>query len=175
MQENRTNPLVIGCVIAFGFIVIAVALLLGIFIYGIKSGALASIEALPADKIPQRQLNDISTIISLRPNEKILYFYSSAMTVSGDGNLFTNERVVSYTVEEGQHQVFSADYGEIQSVTLHRSDSWIEDSTLEVLLNDGTTIVLWVSPENDKDVDFHAKLQEQMESHHVLQKDGLSR
>jgi len=163
MDDRKLSPTWFGCVAVVGLISLLLIAMFAFVLYGIGSGRLASIEALPQGKIPATQLSQISQIVSLRPNERVLYFYSAAMTPSGDGNLFTNERVISYTTDYGPLEVVDADYDEIQGATLNRSDSWLDDSTLDVLLKDGTTITLWVSSEKDRDVDFHAKLVEQLE------------
>ena len=163
MDERRLNPIVVGCLAVVGFLSVGAIVFFAAVLYGLSSGRLASTEALPKGKIPARQVQEIANLVGLRPNEQILYFYSAAMTVSGDGNLFTNERVVSYTTDYGPLEVFDADYDEIESATLTRSTTWLGDSTLDVLLKDGTTITLWVSAENDRDKDFHAKLMHQLE------------
>jgi hypothetical protein len=174
MDERKRTPILVVLLAGVGVLAIGVALLLGAVFYGISSGRLASIEALPQGMIPSRQLTEISKIVQLRPNEQVLYFYSAAVTVAGDGNLFTNERVVSYTTDEGPLEVFEAEYDQVESATLHRSGSWLDDSTLDVLLKDGRTITLWVSPEQGLDVDFHEKLLAQLERHREAKRAGSS-
>ncbi|QDT03328.1 hypothetical protein K227x_17100 [Rubripirellula lacrimiformis] len=169
MQNPKSSSLLIGCFAIGGLVAIVFGILFAVVLYGISSGRLASLEALPQGRIPANQLAEVSQIVSLRPNEQILYFYCAAMTVADDGNLFTNERVISYTTDDGSLSVFDAEYREIESAELRRSGTWLDESTIDVLLKDGTALMLWVSPENDGDKDFYAKLIAQLERHHATQ------
>ena len=169
MNERRVPAVLIGCLAIVGLFATGFMLLFGAVLYGLHSGHLASIEALPQGKILANQLAEISRIVGLQPNEQILYFYSAAVTVSGDGNLFTNQRVISYTAENGPLDVFDAEYDEIQSVVLPPSGSWLDDSIIEVVLHDGTALTLWVSAEQGRDKAFHAGLMKQLQSHRASQ------
>ena len=79
------------------------------------------------------------------------------------------ERVISYTTDYGPLEVYSAEYDEVDTATLRRSRAWMDDSTLDVVLKDGSTLTLWVSPEKDRDKDFHARFTAQLERHRAPQ------
>ena len=165
MEDRDKNTFSIGCLCLLALVVVAVLVTFGFLAYGLSSGRLASTAALPQNKIPKNQLSEIARIVNLRPNEKVLYFYSATMTVSGDGNLFTDGRVISYTNDEGPLQVFDADYAEIKDVTFHPSDSWLDDSTITITLLDETTFDLWVSNESGRDKTFYDRLVQEWKRH----------
>jgi len=158
MEDQKKNYFAVGCVALLAVALLAAITFLGFVGYGLSTGNLAATAALPQNKIPQNQLRKIAQIVNLRPDEKVLYFYSTTMTVSGDGNLFTNERVISYTNDSETLRVFDATYSEIEDITLASSTSWLADSTITITLEDGTMFDLWVSTESGRDKVFHARL-----------------
>ena len=159
MEDLNKSSFTVGCAIYLTIFSIAIFVLLGIVWYGVSSGWLTSTAAIPQNKIPKKQLREIDHIVGLGPTEIVLYFYSTTMTVSGDGNLFTNERVISYT----DFQVIDATYGEIEEITFNQSTSWLEDSTIAIFLLDGTTFSLWVSTESGRDKEFYNRLVQEWE------------
>ena len=158
MEDRKENSFTIGCVALLAVALFAALTFLGFVGYGLSTGNLADTAALPQNKIPQNQLSKIAQIVNLRSNENVLYFYSTTMTVSGDGNLFTNERVISYTNDSESPQVYDATYSEIEDITFTPSTSWLDDSTITITLEDGTTFDLWVSTESGRDKAFHDRL-----------------
>jgi len=167
MKDRNDNRFSIGCGGLLALAAIALFVILGILAYAFSSGRLASTAALPQNKIPKNQLDEITRIVNLRPTEKVLYFYSATMMVSGDGNLFTNDRVISYTNEGGSLQVFEATYEEIKDLSFSPSNSWLEDSTITITLQDETMLDLWVSTESGRDKDFYQRLMQEWKRHHV--------
>ncbi len=165
MAERSRNRFSIGCVTLLAFALIAMLGTVGFVWYGLGSGRLASTAALPQNKIPQNQLTEIRRIVGLRPSENVLYFYSATMTVIGDGNLFTNERIISYTSDSTSSQVTDAAYDEVEDIAITPSTSWLDDSTITITLRDGTTFDLWVSTESGRDKGFYDRLIQEWKRH----------
>ena len=96
----------------------------------------------------------------------MLYFYSSALfSIRGDGNLFTDQRVISYQEYDGELELNDAVYDAIASIDFEPSDSWLDDSTITITLDDGSWFVLYVSKESNGDKTFYEKLVELWKRH----------
>ncbi len=98
----------------------------------------------------------------LLDNEKVLSFYSSGLwSIREDGNLLTDERVVSYEVQGGEKYFAAVPYTEIADIEVTFSQSWFEDTQIVVTTNDGEDIYLIVSPEEGGDRAFVGLLRAQ--------------
>jgi hypothetical protein len=153
--------LLLGCGTLVGLGLLALVAVLVAVGVGIETGDVPDTAALPAGKIPPRTIARLRSLGIVEPGETVLYFYSQAMwSVEGDGNLFTDRRVISYQKdEEGGLELFSATWDRVDDLTFENSDSWLEDSTITVFTDDGNWFVLLVSAEGGRDDDFYAKLE----------------
>ena len=144
--------LIVAASIALAFI--AIVTLFGFVGLGLMTGRVADTKVLPGNKLPSRVAQTVTASAGLAPGERILYFYSSAMTPKGDGNLLTDKRVISY-VDDGTNPWcdFIA-VGDIASVDFTRSESWLDDSTVVVTSSDGSQLTLYASGEGGGDVRF---------------------
>ena len=129
-------------------------LLLGCFVWAMTTGRIADTKLLPGNKLPPSVTRQVSTSAKLKPGEQVLYFYSTAMTPTGDGNILTNRRVISYVDDGTNAWVSSIALDSVASFDFDRSDSWLEDSVLTVIAEDGTQLVLYLSIEGDGDIRF---------------------
>ena len=119
------------------------------------------IVAKPVGKIPARQIRQLVQMGVVRPDEKVLFFYSSAtFSIRGDGNLFTDQRVISYQQSDGQLESYDAKYEDIASIKFEPGGSNWLDSTIVITLDDGSWFVLYVSTEANGDKLFYEKLTE---------------
>lgn len=155
------RKLLLGCAVTGGvFLVGILAIVLAVAI-GIETGRLPDSAAKPIGKIHPRQLKQLVQMGVIEPDENVLYFYSGAMfSIRGDGNLFTGQRVISYQENEGQLEINDATYSDIASLDYEPSDSWMDDSTIIVTLDDESWFVLYVSRESNSDKTFFEKLTE---------------
>jgi hypothetical protein len=110
-------------------------------------------------KAPTRKA--IEKLVPLRPGETIEFFYSAGLwSFEEDGNLVTNQRVVSYMTEDGEFTLNEADLDDIVRVVPEFSDSWLEDSLVWVELAEGDGFYLLLSCEwggDRKAIDYLAK------------------
>ncbi|MEM7307426.1 MAG: hypothetical protein AAF682_12185 [Planctomycetota bacterium] len=91
--------------------------------------------------------------------ETVLWFYSTGfVSISEDGNLFTENAVISYWEEEGELIVQAAAFEDIAEIDPAWSDSWLEDSIFTVRTDGDEWFELYVSAENGKDKDFFREL-----------------
>ncbi len=152
-----------GCLGASGFVVIlslGLCLLLG---FGLQSGYLAATEVLSGSKLPEHQRTEIVKIVNLRPGERILYYYCAGFVVAEDGNLITNQRVISYEERDGETLVYEAEYDQIVDVEMTRG-SFTEDTVLKIIpANLDYDFFLLLSVENDGDQKFYQELLKQWE------------
>jgi hypothetical protein len=147
----RLYPIVAALI---AILLIAVVCLFGVVGWGLMTGHIADTKVLPGDKLQPRVVQSISTSAGLAPGEQIQYFYSAAMTPAGDGNLLTNQRVISYVDDGTDAWCSSIAIDDIVSVNFIKSDSWLEDSTIVVVSSDGSELTLYASNEDGGDERF---------------------
>ena len=155
--KPRQGCFVRGCAAIVIAVVISVVVVMCLVGYGLYSGDLASTQALPQHRLPRKQLTEIEQIISLRPNESVLYFYSDAITVSGDGNLFTNQRVISYTNDSDVLELSDATYDEISDLA-YSQGSFFDPSIITVFLKNDYAFDLWIGTDSGGDRRFYDRL-----------------
>lgn len=88
----------------------------------------------------------------LPEGEPIVYFYSSAfMNYRADGNFFTPLRVVSYWEENGEIYMEEALMSNLEDLSVEYSTTILNESTITVSRADGTSFILLVSGEGERD------------------------
>ncbi|MDM4019503.1 hypothetical protein [Roseiconus lacunae] len=144
--------LIVAAVIALPLF--AIVTLIGAVGWGLMTGRVADTKVLAGNKLQPRITQTVSASAGLAPGERILYFYSTAMTPEGDGNLLTDQRVISYVDDGTGAWCSSIAIDDIESVDFIKSDSWLEDSTIVVTSSDGSELTLYASNEGDGDAQF---------------------
>ena len=144
--------LIVAAVI--GLALFAIVSLFGVVGWGLMTGRVADTKVLPGNKLQPRIAQTVSASAGLAPGERILYFYSAAMTPEGDGNLLTDQRVISYVDDGTDAWCSSIAVDDIVSVDFIKSDSWLEDSTIVVNSSDGSELTLYASNEGGGDARF---------------------
>ena len=145
--------------ISAGIVVGAALLLLIVVVIGTETGHFADTYVVSANKIHPRQVRKLQEMGVIRETEKVQYFYSSAFfSIRGDGNLFTDQRVISYTECDGALEISNAYYDEVESIDFFPAESWSDDSVIEVTLKDQSWFSLYVSTGEGGDVRFYERL-----------------
>ena len=153
IEDHRSKLLaLVGIVIAVP--IIAVLALLGFVGWGLTTGHIADTKVVAGNKLPPRVVKSVSAAAGLEPGERILYFYSSAITPTGDGNLLTDQRVISYVDDGTEAWRESIAIEDVVSVEFKQSVSWLEDSTIVVTSSDGTELTLYACNEGGGDARF---------------------
>ncbi|MEM8866290.1 MAG: hypothetical protein AAGF31_12160 [Planctomycetota bacterium] len=150
--ENSRSQTLLGVAIALP--IIAFLMFCGYVGWGLATGLVPDTKVLPGDELPSGLVKVVTKSAGLVPGERIIFFYSAAMTPEGDGNLLTDQRVISY-VDDGNNKW--ADWIAIEDIVemrFDKSDSWLEDSTIVVTSADGTELTLLASNEGGGDEQF---------------------
>ncbi len=107
------------------------------------------------NNVPRSYTETAKDVGALEPDEKIVYFYSDALTDIRNGFYFVSDRrVVIYSEYANGDALTSVGFDEINGLTLSRDTSFINDSQIYLELNDGTMLSFPVSSENDGDERF---------------------
>ncbi len=127
-----------------------------------EAGVFPDSRALPGEKIDAKVRPFLEEAGLLEPGESIIYFYSGGIfSYREDGNYFTDQRVVSYTEVAGEIYSDELTYPEITDFEVEWSESFFEDSIIDVVGSDGDSFDLWVSNEEDGDHEFHRLLKKE--------------
>lgn len=95
----------------------------------------------------------------LLPEEQILYLYSAAFTdYMNDGNLLTDQRVISYERVDGEWTVDSATFGEVRVIDPLYSEKELVDTRLRIEADRGSFLLL-LSTEDGLDQEFVRELK----------------
>lgn len=98
--DRQRNAVAISIGIAVAIPAVVVLAIFGFVGWGMATGRVADTKVVPGNKLPPRVSSAVAASAGLAPGERILFFYSAAMTPEGDGNLLTDQRVISY-VDDG--------------------------------------------------------------------------
>lgn len=156
MEQAKPPPsrLLLATVALIALLLIAILCIVGAVGWGLMTGRITATSVLAGNKLQPRMVQAISTSAGLLPGEKILYFYGAAMFPETDGNLLTNQRVVSYVDDGTAAWSSSVALDDIVSVDFAKSDTWLEDSTITVTSSDGAELMLFASNEGRGDERF---------------------
>lgn len=107
--------------------------------------------------------------------EEPLYFYSDALfMIRDDGNGFTDHYVFSYWKDEGRLNVEKEQFGNISKIDVKYSDGTGENTIVNIVRNDGSNFVLYVSSVDGLDKVFVRQLQRRWDTVKAA-KEGLTR
>lgn len=88
----------------------------------------------------------------LHPDERVVYFYSiSPSSVLDEGNLLTDQRVVSYERADGELYVFESSFEDIERVEVLDKGGILDHAVIEVSRNDGEGFRLYLSGKKEQD------------------------
>lgn len=116
--------------------------------------------ALRQSEIPPSYHTTLVEAGVLEPRERMQFFYSAGtFSILEDGNLFTENRVISYLTLDGELQVASSPYSEILDLDVVFSESFLDPTSITVSTFDGRQFILVVSNEEELDKEFVSELQ----------------
>jgi len=96
----------------------------------------------------------------LSDNEQIIVFYSAALfSILSDGNMLTDNRVVSYETIDGELFVKDATYEDIAGFTVLSEGSYWEETIIGIETASDEQFVIFASPEAGGDKRFLAQLE----------------
>tara|TARA_R110002124_G_scaffold81314_2_gene214463 strand:+ start:5297 stop:6211 length:915 start_codon:yes stop_codon:yes gene_type:complete len=155
-------------VIPVGGIVLSL-IILGVSLFGLgmlaESGAFVSPEVTAGDKLSKSDLQLLLDEGIIRPDETVLYFYSTGLTsISDDGNLLTDKRVVSYERIEGVLEVYAANYEDVTEIIVVEEGNFIDDTIVEINTTDDDVFLLFLSALEEGDQTFINELRSRVPS-----------
>jgi hypothetical protein len=98
----------------------------------------------------------------LNADDNLIYFYSDAfIDIRKDGNGLTDRHVFSYWKDdENRFNYELATFEEIKDIQVNWSKTWGENTTIDIVRNDGSKFILYVSNSDRRDREFVAALKE---------------
>lgn len=116
--------------------------------------------ALRESEIPSSYTVTLAEAGVLEPEERMLFFYSGGLfSILEDGNILTENRVVSYETFEGEIYLSSSTYTDIRDFDVAYSESFLEDTVLTISTVNDEQFILIISAEDDRDHEFVSKLK----------------
>jgi len=140
--------------LAAGVLVTAIAVL---------SFSMVPSHVLKQSEIPSSYQRTLVEAGILEPDEQIRFFYSLGLfSILEEGNILTDERVVSYETWEAGLLVSSAAYPDIQDVDVEYAKGVLDDTTLTISTVGGDQFLLFLSNEKGRDREFLSALEDRI-------------
>lgn len=138
-----------------------VILALFAFAAALELGYIADSALRRGDDVPKRIVEQLREEV-LGADETVEWFYSTAVTnILEDGNLLTNERVVSYWNDDGELYLDATALDDVRAIRVQFSDEWLTDTELWVWSDawfdadeEAYSVFLYLSNEDGRDHDF---------------------
>ena len=89
-------------------------------------------------------------------DDDLIFFYSGAFfNIRDDGNGFTDRHVFSYWNDDNNEFNYeTARFDEIKEIKTSWGESWGDDTVIDIIRNDDSKFILFISNSNKKDKDF---------------------
>ncbi|MDG2384110.1 MAG: hypothetical protein P8N76_20740 [Pirellulaceae bacterium] len=124
------------------------------------------------NQVPPRFVRIMSDVGALEEQEKIIFFYSDAMTNIRDGFYFVSDKkVVVYSNAIQPDPLTIIEFEQIEDVTLDRSETVFSDSEINVYAREGWSIWFPVSSEFDRDEEFFEAISQRVPQSGLLPPD----
>ena len=151
MKTSTKLLIAAGIVVGFfAFLAIAAIVALGL---ALEMNLIPDSAAAEGSKLSSRAREKIAEVVTLNDGEEIEWFYSAAMfDFQEDGNIVTDQRLISYYMEEGELYLSFTYYQDITGIDVTMSESWIEDTIITVQHDDSELDYgIWFSAEDGHD------------------------
>lgn len=128
----------------------------------IEQGFMPSTEVENGESLPDRILQKLRSEGIITRSETVDLFYSAGfMDVMEDGNLITNERVISYWRNETEElNVVSASFGDISDVYIAAKGDGLNDTVMTVTQHDGEQFQLVLPVAANGDNRFYHRINQ---------------
>jgi len=107
---------------------------------------------------PRRFLAVAEEVGGLQPGEKVEFFYSEGFIDVREGFTYVSDRKVVIYDPEGEPPLVATEYRDIQGLELDRDESILVDSLITLEVED-SSIVIPVSSEKDRDIEFYEAIR----------------
>lgn len=119
--------------------------------------------ATPGRQVPSRVLRKVRELVPLEQGEEIQFVHSSgALGVEQGLSFFTHKRLVLYS-EEWEKPTLSVNLRDITAITPAFGDTFLDDTCLDVLCEDGTELLVTISTQKGGDKRYYEALKQAWE------------
>lgn len=94
------------------------------------------------------------------PGEQVLFFYSAGLfSILEDGNVLTDERIISYVTQDSELSIASAFFEEVAQIWIENEGGTFEDAVVAIETDDGRLFYLLLSVEDGGHLAFLDELR----------------
>lgn len=154
---NKTKPphdrSTLARIAIWSFGIVGGGVVLALCVMGLLAtmGIMPTDDVLDRDSITSTQVRKLEELGILRQEETVELFYAGGVwSIEEDGNLITDQRVISYwRNDEGELRMNAVEHGEISGVEIMAQDDDASVSVLRVSLDEGDGFMLIVTTKDD--------------------------
>jgi hypothetical protein len=117
-----------------------------------------------ANELPKRFEETAREVGALEDGERILYFYSDALTDIRSGFYFVSDRKVVAYNQDAVTPLTIVAFDQIEDLQLQRDTSFLTDSEVHLTLKDGSPVSFPLSSELDRDQAFFEAIQRSIDA-----------
>lgn len=123
------------------------------YFVGSQAGYLPSESVVEGDRLLNRDIKFMQRKGILNPSDEVIYFYSDAfLNIRDDGNGFSERHVFSYWLDDqDEFNQETVEFDEIADIKVSWSESFDENTTVEVFRGDKSKLLLFLSATDGKD------------------------
>ncbi|HEX7028711.1 MAG TPA: energy transducer TonB, partial [Gammaproteobacteria bacterium] len=122
---------------------------------GSEIGLMPSDRVIAGSKLLSYDIRFLQRKGAIAPGDEIVYFYSDAfLSNREDGNGYSDRHVFSYWMENGDFNLQSAAYTDIKDIQVNWSDSWDDNTVIEIIRHDDSKFILYAAHTDKKDKVF---------------------
>jgi hypothetical protein len=143
--------------IAAGLVVFVIVAVFALLVYIGSEGPSTSV--VPGRQIPKEYRSTIQTLDLLEEGEQILYFYSDAMVDIEEGFYLLTDRKVAVYDNEWDPPDVRIPFSQIEDLDITYDESFWTDSTVLLVLTDGSEVWFPLSSDDGGDKKFFEALE----------------
>ena len=129
----------------------------------IEFGLATSTRVVTGEELSDSQRSFLLEQGILLPDEKVEFFYSVGLfSIEDEGNLLTDQRVVSYERLEDGLAIYASRSDELSAVNIVEEGKGTTNTVLEIWRTDGEGFRVQLSPEESGDLRFLRRLRERI-------------
>ncbi|MFT4515982.1 MAG: hypothetical protein ACI91B_004703 [Planctomycetota bacterium] len=153
----------VGVLAAIGLF-LAVLIFAALFAYGIAmgTGIVPDAAAVAGGELPARVVALLQEHEVVEADERVIYYYSAGVFDHlADGHLISEDRVVWFWRDEDNAEAVETywlDYTQIEDITVVWAESFLDDTVITFVDEDGDEIEIYVSSDDGGDRKYHKQL-----------------
>jgi hypothetical protein len=146
------KKVLIGCGLSLLATMTGCVALLGFLAYKMETGEVPSTAVMEGSELKSRVRSIIQNSVTLLEGEDIVFYYSGGLwNHTEDMNVITDQRVISFSEIDGNETYAEATYTEIQEIIPNFSESWWDDTTVDIYTTNNNFFSINLSPDEEGD------------------------